>query len=122
MIPTICSEMWVFELSFTSFQSRNRETYDSNFICGTGTGGGRVFQSRNRETYDSNEAWQTQPDQAVAGFNLVIEKLMIPTKIRSDDEESELRVKFQSRNRETYDSNTRFEPRASWRYMEVSIS
>ena len=61
------------------------------------------FQSRNRETYDSNEAWQTQPDQAVAGFNLVIEKLMIPTGL--NDNESRVEWLFQSRNRETYDSN-----------------
>ena len=39
-----------------------------------------MFQSRNRETYDSNVAqseWKRKTIQT--SFNLVIEKLMIPT-------------------------------------------
>ena len=61
------------------------------------------FQSRNRETYDSNgRAGSTLLCQHLS-FNLVIEKLMIPTNFYS------LMIitnkMFQSRNRETYDSN-----------------
>ena len=46
------------------FQSRNRETYDSNNQHNPVK---TLFQSRNRETYDY-----------LHSFNLVIEKLMIP--------------------------------------------
>ena len=38
-----------------------------------------LFQSRNRETYDSNDAFGFAPDYELYRFNLVIEKLMIPT-------------------------------------------
>ena len=38
-----------------------------------------LFQSRNRETYDSNEKRQRPHDHSSSSFNLVIEKLMIPT-------------------------------------------
>ena len=63
-----------------------------------------MFQSRNRETYDSNEQdYLMHQSQVALSFNLVIEKLMIPTEI------SRLCpipiCQFQSRNRETYDSN-----------------
>ena len=38
------------------FQSRNRETYDSNYICNRLWQVNHIalFQSRNREAYDSN--------------------------------------------------------------------
>ena len=40
-----------------AFQSRNRETYDSNSaIENFWQGGDAQFQSRNRETYDSNHS------------------------------------------------------------------
>ena len=64
------------------FQSRNRETYDSNFwyllrLVGSA---GFQFQSRNRETYDSNFFVDEGMEKVILmGFNLVIEKLMIPT-------------------------------------------
>ena len=87
------------------------------------------FQSRNRETFDSNynSVWTPQPDDN--GFNLVIEKLLIPTSVAGvaaafcvppfqsrnretfdsnttgNDLAEKMRIKFQSRNRETFDSN-----------------
>ena len=63
------------------FQSRNRETYDSNleeFHPSQVAKLAKKFQSRNRETYDSNKALKRHRSR----FSL-----------------------FQSRNRETYDSN-----------------
>ena len=36
------------------FQSRNRETFDSNQVPDTAQGTLNMFQSRNRETFDSN--------------------------------------------------------------------
>ena len=54
MIPTAAS--YPSEAAIHQFQSRNRETYDSNpnlpnivFLLIS------LFQSRNRETYDSNQ-------------------------------------------------------------------
>ena len=62
------------------FQSRNRETYDSNGdLEGEECDGNCLFQSRNRETYDSN----------ITDNQLVVW----------------ITPRFQSRNRETYDSN-----------------
>ena len=64
------------------FQSRNRETYDSNpfsIVIAQQVVHLAQFQSRNRETYDSN--WTMT--------------------IRGDADY----IEFQSRNRETYDSN-----------------
>ena len=53
MIPTVMR--WHCPVGYTSFQSRNRETYDSNDISWTHDHEvSRMFQSRNRETYDSN--------------------------------------------------------------------
>ena len=73
------------------------------------TGETGVFQSRNRETFDSNN-----PTTARSGierrleqcFNLVIEKLLIPTfQLIVSCRGLRLAAKFQSRNRETFDSN-----------------
>ena len=87
------------------FQSRNRETYDSNFSFIPNTKAISSFQSRNRETYDSNTTGSSPlPGGPDTGFNLVIEKLMIPTK-RKFNRQAKLATLFQSRNRETYDSN-----------------
>ena len=63
------------------FQSRNRETYDSNTTRSTKTsiGTSLSFQSRNRETYDSNLCAAVDFRLRSTRFNLVIEKLMIPT-------------------------------------------
>ena len=87
------------------FQSRNRETFDSNLmkkvlIVGRGLLG---FQSRNRETFDSNnkEKWYWRSPET--SFNLVIEKLLIPTTYSVVY--SPFIFLFQSRNRETFDSN-----------------
>ena len=38
-----------------------------------------MFQSRNRETYDSNDTLTYRLADYTPSFNLVIEKLMIPT-------------------------------------------
>ena len=80
MIPTGYEVEATDDFAFP-FQSRNRETYDSNEDndwCGEWKP--KLFQSRNRETYDSNLilfcALSTKPCYS---FNLVIEKLMIPT-------------------------------------------
>ena len=40
-----------------------------------------LFQSRNRETYDSNSRHQYRGGEFLCRFNLVIEKLMIPTPV-----------------------------------------
>ena len=61
------------------------------------------FQSRNRETYDSNLWEQFASDDDKRSFNLVIEKLMIPT--IGDNADEWIISEFQSRNRETYDFN-----------------
>ena len=56
MIPTEVASFW--EDMYEKFQSRNRETYDSNLRSSCWCN--RIpFQSRNRETYDSN---QTKPN------------------------------------------------------------
>ena len=73
--------MGSYGLRLLMFQSRNRETYDSNL------NGTMVillsyckFQSRNRETYDSNYQDALREEfNTLTCFNLVIEKLMIPT-------------------------------------------
>ena len=52
MIPTIAATPT--RLYFTKFQSRNRETYDSNLTISSEGFIMAMFQSRNRETYDSN--------------------------------------------------------------------
>ena len=88
----------------TLFQSRNRETYDSNDILTRAVGMVPQFQSRNRETYDSNFLIKQSMDYDTTSFNLVIEKLMIPTFSRKRYSKFNL-CQFQSRNRETYDSN-----------------
>ena len=65
------------------------------------------FQSRNRETYDSNNIIISCLTIATASrFNLVIEKLMIPTNFWGYGYGT--LCWFQSRNRETYDSNGHF--------------
>ena len=65
-----------------------------------------MFQSRNRETYDSNHSINVRIIQLIIiRFNLVIEKLMIPTRRLECYRRRCKRGKFQSRNRETYDSN-----------------
>ena len=67
------------------FQSRNRETFDSNFSVDgfNASTKSNLFQSRNRETFDSNHpiCHQTHPSLYLYWF--------------------------QSRNRETFDSNYR---------------
>ena len=64
-------------------QSRNRETYDSNvkYLMKSTKPLKTEFQSRNRETYDSNQeiGLYAQKEHLMYSFNLVIEKLMIPT-------------------------------------------
>ena len=78
MIPTILVDG--SGVPIKRFQSRNRETYDSNYhIDGWLSDYECVFQSRNRETYDSNFLQLPQAYCPVRCFNLVIEKLMIPT-------------------------------------------
>ena len=80
MIPTIVRSGDT-NIEAGSFQSRNREAYDSNqgkqriLLTLTNT-----FQSRNREAYDSNllTAHLYRHPNSIS-FNLVIEKLMIPT-------------------------------------------
>ena len=82
MIPTI-SQVQLVTMPCVLFQSRNRETYDSNEMAlRLHWLGLNQFQSRNRETYDSNvRIWEW--DWTVVAT-------------------------FQSRNRETYDSNSRW--------------
>ena len=67
-----------------------------------------MFQSRNRETYDSNKKFRLEATHIIRCFNLVIEKLMIPTLMMSIP--FPVIFMFQSRNRETYDSNFEFAP------------
>ena len=87
------------------FQSRNRETYDSNDIDERQETCAVKFQSRNRETYDSNDkVLGAELHIAFYCFNLVIEKLMIPT-FQFVRKHRIAICEFQSRNRETYDSN-----------------
>ncbi len=65
-----------------------------------------MFQSRNRETFDSNRISRiSQQGHQRLGFNLVIEKLLIPTPVFVDGSSHHI-TEFQSRNRETFDSNT----------------
>ena len=67
----------------SEFQSRNRETFDSNTnLAHTPATGPVGFQSRNRETFDSNNPLRTRQSQQFNRFNLVIEKLLIPTDAR----------------------------------------
>ena len=57
MIPTAKCRACGASIYFRRFQSRNRETYDSNFriaVARIATSCISLFQSRNRETYDSN--------------------------------------------------------------------
>ncbi len=62
------------------FQSRNRETFDSNqALSGANTQAFAMFQSRNRETFDSNNSRAVPFVAYTDSFNLVIEKLLIPT-------------------------------------------
>ena len=63
-----------------------------------------MFQSRNRETYDSNHTLEAAKRAFGESFNLVIEKLMIPTQHPRQVSVAK-HLLFQSRNRETYDSN-----------------
>ena len=83
------------------------------------------FQSRNRETFDSNFNGVAHMERFLFRFNLVIEKLLIPTyaampiKLGCFNLVIEkllipnclvvatggIGMKFQSRNRETFDSN-----------------
>ena len=63
-----------------------------------------TFQSRNRETFDSNFQ-RYLPWYLEQCFNLVIEKLLIPTKLADGQVDIGNRLTFQSRNRETFDSN-----------------
>ena len=63
-----------------------------------------MFQSRNRETFDSNVSNQLPFLLPMLGFNLVIEKLLIPT-LEEYHWWQQLIGEFQSRNRETFDSN-----------------
>ena len=75
------------------FQSRNRETYDSNPPVRAPTLTFYLFQSRNREAYDSNPIVVPARDPSVANcFNLVIEKLMIPTVIEKVVEPEDIQV------------------------------
>ena len=67
-------------MNITSFQSRNRETFDSNKTALFNRLVKAWFQSRNRETFDSN-----------------LRDLLCDA----------VNFKFQSRNRETFDSNWR---------------
>ena len=80
MIPTFALVYPPNQL-VSPFQSRNRETYDSNYKKKwTSIHSWQMeFQSRNRETYDSNSEEAHPYAQAYESFNLVIEKLMIPT-------------------------------------------
>ena len=87
-----------------------------------------MFQSRNRETFDSNRAMLHRRGSTAGCFNLVIEKLLIPTEYQTELQRvgfigfnlvieklmiptTENRIygtchqEFQSRNREAYDSN-----------------
>ncbi len=72
--------------------------------AGSGAGSNTEFQSRNRETFDSNWYRKSCAGVAYPGFNLVIEKLLIPTEKRYLPLRI-LKTLFQSRNRETFDSN-----------------
>ena len=104
LIPTIKPHTASFALS--TFQSRNRETFDSNLnVISVRHNEFIKFQSRNRETFDSNAENVTSHGSAGESFNLVIEKLLIPTTFHACIGNS-IRL-FQSRNRETFDSNAR---------------
>ena len=97
------------------FQSRNRETFDSNLPCHVLA---YKFQSRNRETFDSNQKGSesvAQRSKHARCFNLVIEKLLIPTNGARDT--SKDISQFQSRNRETFDSNLKVPARRNSRFQ-----
>ena len=84
MIPTAACFCFVAAALSAAFQSRNRETYDSNFLGAfLVLDAVYMFQSRNRETYDSNSMVRIlgRCRLYIDSFNLVIEKLMIPTKV-----------------------------------------
>ena len=72
--------MWRLQTRQQEFQSRNRETFDSNLLVAwLGWTSTYLFQSRNRETFDSNYQKKHVLMPARMSFNLVIEKLLIPT-------------------------------------------
>ena len=103
MIPTlnVIFREW---LPLLLFQSRNRETYDSNstssgFDSDTLTRFNLVIEKLMIPTVRKRNGNVVD----VQGFNLVIEKLMIPTMKLCGSDHGQ--PKFQSRNRETYDSN-----------------
>ena len=109
-----------------AFQSRNRETFDSNpNVNGTTTGVVLAFQSRNRETFDSNEL-------LLVGCGIMFNEDLFQSRNRetfdSNPQMANLHITaqygmFQSRNRETFDSNLK-ETVASkiYKVMIVSIS
>ena len=80
LIPTLFVKHSPQQLFAHPFQSRNRETFDSNPKCLTHASLALfLFQSRNRETFDSNFCLSILSVCKSRGFNLVIEKLLIPT-------------------------------------------
>ena len=87
MIPTRTSVGSLYWSA--SFQSRNRETYDSNHNHRRIEWRPFQFQSRNRETYDSNYRFGL-------GWTILLSKIK---------RFQGYNIWFQSRNRETYDSN-----------------
>ena len=67
--------------SHLTFQSRNRGTSDFNGIAPDHTMESSLFQSRNRGTSDFNcNVFETEDMLCGAGFNLVIEELLISTR------------------------------------------
>ena len=103
MIPTLNVGLGV--QSTATFQSRNRETYDSNSIDDTEVWWNwlcfnLVIEKLMIPTGNLSKSVVT----CRCRFNLVIEKLMIPT-AEIKNRNNRVYPTFQSRNRETYDSN-----------------
>ena len=129
MIPTTVKRLIATVL--TKFQSRNRETYDSNSVqkcpmilsfsfsfnlvieklmiptiptCGGSAAYCSSFNLVIEKLMIPTSHFIDEDNSILASFNLVIEKLMIPT-IPLCPLAKGGREMFQSRNRETYDSN-----------------
>ena len=88
------------------FQSRNRETFDSNVLPAASSNS--RFMSFNlviEKLLIPTHRLPTFALQSLRGFNLVIEKLLIPT-CWTDHIHGAQDYRFQSRNRETFDSNS----------------
>ena len=103
----------IVAITFMMFQSRNRGSFDFKSVSSFIPGSSFMFQSRNRGSFDFKRNCCGAVRHNTAGFNLVIEVLLISRRT-SGLLHPMLSLRFQSRNRGSFDFKFAFRSFSAW--------